>query len=50
MAKRRANGEGDVCERRLRRMQRAKRSGSRAVGGPSRKQARERQCGTRKHP
>ena len=34
MPKRRANGEGDVCERRLWRMKRAKRSGSRAVGGP----------------
>ncbi len=34
MAKKRANGEGDVCERRQWRMKRAKRSGSRAAGGP----------------
>ena len=34
MPKKRANGEGDVCERRRWRMKRAKRSGSRAAGGP----------------
>ena len=34
MPKKRANGEGDVCERRQWRMKRAKRSGSRAAGGP----------------
>ena len=37
MPKKRANGEGDVCERRLWRMKRAKRSGSRAAGGPERR-------------
>ena len=33
MGKRRPSGDGDVCERCLWQMQRAKRSGSRADGG-----------------
>lgn len=45
MPKKRANGEGDVCERRRWRMKRAKRSGAAPLAAPN--GGRERQCGNR---
>ena len=42
--------EGDVCERRRWRMERAKRSGSRAIGGPSRSRPGNGNAATGDHP